>query len=187
LLAVKKGPLLSVPNPKWPKRILYFAGPDVFYPNYPAQIALIKELCATYDFLPLIPGEESVDSPKKIFELNVELIARADGIVANLNPFRGQEPDSGTVFEVGYGFGLGKWTVGYQADLRPLIEKLGPTSPGPNGPAFADGTTIEDFGYPANLMLGASVRGWAASLAEALALIASFKKEINFSPNETPR
>jgi nucleoside 2-deoxyribosyltransferase len=45
-------------------------------------------------------------------------------VLANLNPFRGAEPDSGTCVEIGYALALGKRVVGYADDLRPLRERL---------------------------------------------------------------
>ena len=53
-----------------------------------------------------------------IYRANIGLIAEADALLANLNPFRGTEPDSGTVFEIGYAIALGKRVVGYLEDAR---------------------------------------------------------------------
>ncbi|MDR1578504.1 MAG: nucleoside 2-deoxyribosyltransferase [Deltaproteobacteria bacterium] len=148
---------------------IYFAGPDVFYPGYGELTQKIKDLCAPYNITPLCPGMEKLNSPAAIFQRNLELIALADGLIANLNPFHGQEPDSGTVFEVGYGRGLGKWIIGYLADHRDLVTKLAPDA----NFFLPDGTMVEDFGLPLNLMLGLSADHLASSLAEAIKLAAS--------------
>jgi nucleoside 2-deoxyribosyltransferase len=185
LLPQKKGFFVLTPNNKrstgtefcletFPNQVIYFAGPDVFYPNYNETIALIKNQCENYGFWPLIPGEEIISDPKLIFQKNIQAIQRADGIVANLNPFRGQEPDSGTVFELGYGYSLGKWIIGYQDDPRPLIEKLKPLALGPNQGRLPDQTLVEDFGYPVNLMLGVALTAVVSSLAEALKMVETF-------------
>ena len=48
-----------------------------------------------------------------IFQANQAMIESCDIIIANLNPFRGPELDSGTVWKVGYALGLWKPVVGY--------------------------------------------------------------------------
>ena len=48
-----------------------------------------------------------------IFTSNVAKLSEADGVIANLAPFRGHEPDSGTVFEVGYAIARGIPVIGY--------------------------------------------------------------------------
>jgi hypothetical protein len=95
-------------------------------------------------------------------------------VLANLNPFRGAEPDSGTCVEIGYALALGKPVVGYAADLLPLRERTNASGPGADGRyRDVDGMVVEDFGLPLNLMLAVPVRLeqggiWAAlrSLAE---------------------
>ncbi|NJA90146.1 hypothetical protein HCX48_13075 [Rhodocyclus tenuis] len=39
---------------------------------------------------------------------NIELIRKAQIVVANLDPFRGPDPDRGTAFELGYAHQLSK-------------------------------------------------------------------------------
>ena len=60
--------------------------------------------------------------------------------------FRGEEPDSGTCFELGYAYAKGKRLYGYLSESRTLREKLGETDKG--------GYCVENFGLPVNLMLG---------------------------------
>jgi nucleoside 2-deoxyribosyltransferase len=72
-------------------------------------------------------------------------------VLANLNNFRGAEPDSGTAFEVGFAVALGKPVVGYLDDGRTLREQLG-------GVRDAEGFSVEDFGLPRNLMLACTTR-----------------------------
>lgn len=45
---------------------------------------------------------------RSIFEADTELIHQCDIVIANMNEFRGKEPDSGTVWECGYAHALGK-------------------------------------------------------------------------------
>ena len=100
---------------------VYIAGFDVFLVNHEKHFEDIKNICKKYNVEPLIPTDKNIPSDLKtkeeiskfIFKSNIEMINSCDCILANLNAFRGSEPDSGTVFEVGYGYGIGKKIVGY--------------------------------------------------------------------------
>ena len=86
-------------------------------------------------------------------------------MIANLNAFRGREPDSGTCFEVGYAFAKGKKVYGYVSDARTMREKL--------GGADENGFSVEDFGLPLNLMLSCAAKIVEGDFAAALAACAA--------------
>lgn len=97
---------------------VYLAGPDVFRPDAAQHFAVLKAVCNTLGLEALSPFDESVTadtSPHTIYAANMALLRSADGVVANLAPFRGAEPDSGTVFEVGVAAALGLPVVAYGA------------------------------------------------------------------------
>jgi nucleoside 2-deoxyribosyltransferase len=71
-----------------------------------------------------------------IYQANIGLIARADAVLANLDFFRGTEPDSGTCFEVGYAVALGKPVYGYIPDDGSFAQRIRARHPGAIG---ADG------------------------------------------------
>jgi nucleoside 2-deoxyribosyltransferase len=149
---------------------VYFAGPDVFFPDYPEHMARTAALAARLGFWPLFPGEIPAADPEEIVAQNLALIQGCDLVAANINPFRGSEPDSGTAFEMGYALALGKPVIGYLADHRSLLEKLARPAEGrPLSPLLADGSAAEDFGLPVNIMLAVPVRFLARSLEEGLA------------------
>ncbi len=132
---------------------VYLAGFDVFRPDAVSQGERLKACCAAQGWQGLYPldnalpeGLQGLAAARWICEANLALIRRADAVLANLNHFRGAEPDSGTAFEVGFAVALGKPVVGYLDDGRTLREQLG-------GAQDADGLTVEDFGLPLNLML----------------------------------
>jgi nucleoside 2-deoxyribosyltransferase len=77
---------------------IYFAGPDVFRADILEYVNYLKTICKTFDFTPLIPYEVLAKSTDTIFNRNIELIKQADIVVANVTPFRGTEPDSGTAW-----------------------------------------------------------------------------------------
>ena len=147
---------------------IYLAGFDVFRPDARAHSEYLKSLCRRYGFEGLYPLDN--DAPpglrdgalaQWICKANLQLLRRADMIMANLNAFRGHEPDSGTVFEVGYGVALGKEVWAYTDETRSLVGQVaimdGQT---PQGPRLVDeaGFTVEDFGMPVNLMIGCTVQ-----------------------------
>lgn len=124
---------------------IYLAGFDVFAPDAVQRGAKMKMQCAERGFIGLYPFDNEADNAPDIFAGNCGLIDKADIVIANLNPFRGDEPDSGTCFEVGYAFAKGKTVYGYLADVRSMREKL--------GDADANGFAVENWGGPLNLML----------------------------------
>ena len=113
----------------------------------------------------LYPLDNEASDAKTIFFGNCARIDEADFVIANLTPFRGAEPDSGTAFEVGYACAKGKTVYGYLPDTRPLREKLGERD--------ENGFAVEDFGLPLNLMLCGAARIVAGGFAEALAVCAA--------------
>jgi len=137
---------------------IYLAGPDVFLPNAKEHGKYLKKMCKSYGFegfFPLdniITGQNALEIATKIRDANKAMIVNCDVVIANLSPFRGPEPDSGTVWEVGFAEGLGKKVLAYSTDMRSLKEKtqciLG------LGDSGVDkmGMSIEDFGLTHNLM-----------------------------------
>src|SRR3546814_9394970 len=77
-------------------------------------------------------------------------------VLANLDFFRGPEPDSGTCFEVGYAVAQGKSVFGYIPDCGSFAERIRERHPhaiGPGGVLDVHGWSIEEFGLPLHLML----------------------------------
>ena len=140
------------------KRI-YLAGPDVFLPDAREHGEKLKAIANEFGFDGLFPldneieGDNPAELAEKIRVANIEMIKSCDAVVANLSTFRGAEPDSGTVWEVGFAQGLGKLVVGYCADDRTLKDKaidiLGLSVGATKDQA---GMEIEDFGLTHNLM-----------------------------------
>jgi nucleoside 2-deoxyribosyltransferase len=165
-------------------KTIYFAGPDVFDPDYPRLKAEIKALCALLAVRPLLPGDQELrefeggkaGEAEAIFRQNLALIDQAEGVLANLSPFRGViEPDSGTVFECAYAYGRGKWVIGYLPDRRAVLTKLRESGLAQDDSRDRDGRLIEDFGLPLNLMLALALTALAGSLEEALKMAVSLR------------
>lgn len=139
---------------------IYLAGFDVFAPDAVQRGAKMKLQCAENGFCGLFPLDNEADTPEQIYEGNCALIDSADIVLANLNPFRGAEPDSGTCFEVGYAVAKGKKVFAYLDDGRTMQEKLGQRD--------AQGFAVENFGKPLNLMLACSATIVAGDFLQAL-------------------
>jgi len=152
---------------------LYLAGPDVFRPDATAWAEAARQLCKAAGHDALIPLDGVETTAPGIYHANIELIRSADAVLANLNPFRGCEPDSGTCVEVGYALALGKPVIGYLAldeTTTARVERISGTKlEWRNGrPLDQAGLYVEDFGLPLNLMLAVPARIVVGGLSEAL-------------------
>lgn len=134
---------------------IYLAGPDVFRPDAIEYGKTLSDMVRNAGHIPLFPSdnkfpENSPDLSKQIFDANVNMIKDCDVVLANLDDFRGDEPDSGTAWEVGFAHALGKRIIGYRKDSKSMLEKI---ADGKNIDRDENGMIIEDFGFPLNLML----------------------------------
>ena len=82
---------------------VYLAGPEVFLPDARAVLDAKAALTRTYGFEPICPGDLTIPpAPTKhqfglnISEIDESFMNRADGVIANLTPFRGIAADPGT-------------------------------------------------------------------------------------------
>ena len=141
---------------------IYLAGPDVFLPDA-IEIGRRKAaICTRHGVRGLYPLDNAVDlsaagASLAIFKGNEAMMDAADAIIANLTPFRGPSADAGTVYELGYMAGRGKFCLAYSNDPALYAERV--------ARSFAvktalgghltddDGLTVEDFGLPDNLMM----------------------------------
>ncbi len=140
---------------------IYLAGPDVFKTDALVQGNYLKKLCRQYGFEGMFPLDNEIlvegtpyEVAKAIREANIELLKSCDIVMANLNPFRGLEPDSGTVYEVGFAAALGKRVYGYAHDRRAMIDRIRQVEQlADDATLCKDGMLIEDFGQSHNLMM----------------------------------
>jgi nucleoside 2-deoxyribosyltransferase len=147
---------------------LYLAGPDVFRPDALQWAEDVRALCRREGHEALIPLDGRQPTAAGIYRNNLRLIGEADAVLANLNPFRGSEPDSGTCVEIGYAIALGKPVVGYADDVRPMRERLRTNADCRD----SEGWAVEDFGLALNLMLAVPVRLEQGGIDAALRALA---------------
>jgi nucleoside 2-deoxyribosyltransferase len=141
---------------------IYLAGPDVFLPDA-IEIGRRKaEICANHGVSGLYPLDNAVDlaagdASLAIFKANEAMMDAADAIIANLTPFRGPSADAGTVYELGYAAGRGKFCLAYSNDPTPYRDRVARmcelTTSADGRLIDPEGLTVEDFGWPDNLMM----------------------------------
>lgn len=149
---------------------VYLAGPEVFLPNARAALDAKIALTRAAGLIPISPGDlefPPVSSKHElglaISEIDERLMNSADGIIANLTPFRGITADTGTCFELGYMCGQGKAVFAYTNVAKDhgtrTREFLGGavTIDAQGKPRGPDGIMIEDLGFIDNLMLHGGV------------------------------
>jgi nucleoside 2-deoxyribosyltransferase len=136
---------------------IYLAGPSVFDPDWEAQANAMKAACLERGAIGLYPKDNQLDMPAdrlaqglRIYEVDRDLVIECDGVVADFTPFRGPSADVGTVWEMGYGYGLGKAVAAFSRDRRDYHVRL------PEWLPEHDGRAIESFGMADNLMLTGS-------------------------------
>lgn len=155
---------------------IYLAGFDVFRPDAQQYGALLKTLCEKYGFEGLYPLDNSVprnlttlETARWIYRANIALIEESDIVMANVNLFRGAEPDSGTIFEVGYATALNKPVWVYTDQSRSLVQQVvAHKVPGTRSYVDNLGYTVEDFGLNLNLMIACSAHVVVGSAEDCL-------------------
>lgn len=157
-------------------KTIYLAGFDVFRPDAVAHGEQLKMLCSKYGYEGRFPLDKQAprnlaqqEQARWICRNNLATLRDCDLVVANLNPFRGEEPDSGTVFEVGYAVALGKPVWAYTRRAAPLVDQVAVQRlPGGRGHVDSLGYSVEDFGLNLNLMLACSVNVVVGTLEDCL-------------------
>jgi nucleoside 2-deoxyribosyltransferase len=161
-------------------RRIYLAGFDVFRADWSTHGDYLKALCRQHGFEGLYPLDNVAPADQRgaplaqwIYRANIALIEACDLVMANLNPFRGYEPDSGTAFEVGYAVARDKPVWVYTESTRTLVEQIavGRDPLDAARSVDAEGYTVEDFGLPLNLMLACSATVVIGDAARCLAQI----------------
>lgn len=153
--------------------LIYCAGGDVFLPVsereavFGTMRALAQQLSDDgTQFQLLIPIDNEIellpdtDAASKhrnalcIRLANEAMIARCDALIANLSPFRGNEPDCGTAYECGFARALGKPVLNYTDNCSEQTARYRDFDFGAeaNDGRYAY-TEVEDFALPFNLMM----------------------------------
>lgn len=154
---------------------IYLAGPTVFYPNSKSLAEEMKEICSELGFEGVYPLDNEINIKGKtkdqiaqeIAQANINLINSCDAIIADITPFRGPSADVGTVFEIGYGVGIGLPVIAFnkakidnyykRVTFLPSNKKL--KSKGVD----SNGHEIENFDQVDNLMITKLISGYSCN------------------------
>jgi nucleoside 2-deoxyribosyltransferase len=110
---------------------LYIAGPQCFYPRGYSQWHGRRKLAEFYGFTVVLPNdyplkldhEDLRKNADEIFANLRDVIKKTGIIIADLENFRGTEPDGGTLFEMGMTFAGGGLLYGFTRDKRSITRK----------------------------------------------------------------
>ena len=149
---------------------LYLAGPEVFLPDARRALDAKADMARAYGFEPIMPGDIAIEPAPtrrefglRISEVDERMMNSADGIIANLTPFRGISADVGTAFELGYMCAQGKIVTAYTNIADGHFERSmrfygGDAVKGDDGRwRGPDGIALEDVDMIDNLMLQGGV------------------------------
>ena len=139
---------------------VYVAGPDIFSRRWDEFREEFGQYAAERGITPLFPHSKPSNGPSDIYHGNTRLIKQADAVIANLQCFRGSEPDSGTVFEVGFAVALGRPVWGFNAAglyHEKVATHYGLSTDREFPMACKDGYAVESFSEQLNLMLAIPV------------------------------
>lgn len=156
---------------------IYLAGFDVFRPDACERGAYLERLCAAQGLQGLYPLDKPVpdslapeEAARLICRQNMQMIRDCDAVLANLNAFRGREPDSGTAFEVGMAIALGKPVWVYFDAPATLRQQVPHDADGRD----AEGFLVEDFNLPRNLMLACTWSGSSPTVQDAVIALGAY-------------
>ena len=165
---------------------VYLAGPDLFFLDWPERAAQATALCAEHGLEAVLPVPATpltgagvtelsdAASAKKVSVDCRKAVGRAHGVIANLSPFRGTEPDSGTVVECTLAHVLGIPVIGFTSGVGHTV----PVGTDKEGRLLAsDGGWIEQFGIRHNVMVQDVCDAITASMQEAVILMAGLMEK----------
>lgn len=107
---------------------LYLASPLCFYPNGNSMWNSYRKEAEFYGFIVTMPNDNKLveegetvskrEMSDRIFQNCVWGITGVDGILVNLETYRGSEPDGGSIYEMGMAYAVGARCYGYTRDKR---------------------------------------------------------------------
>ena len=110
---------------------LYIAGPECFYTYGYDALGAMRARAEALGFGVTLPNNDplDLDNPDlqkradSIFANLEEVMLKTTAIVSDLEAYRGAEPDSGTIYEIGMAYAKGAKSYGYTRDKRSFMTK----------------------------------------------------------------
>lgn len=105
---------------------LYIAGPECFYTYGYDALGAMKARAKSLGFGVTLPNDDPLDLENEdlqkradsIFENLEKVMLKTTAVIADLEAYRGSEPDSGTIYELGMAYAKGAKCYGYTRDKR---------------------------------------------------------------------
>lgn len=129
---------------------IYIAGPECFYTGGFGVLHAMRRRAESLGFGVTLPNDHPLDMENpmlhkradSIFEDLKVVMNESTAIIADLEAYRGSEPDSGTVYEIGMAYARGIRCYGYTRDKRSLAWK-------DQRYVMKDGKVYDEHGKPA--------------------------------------
>lgn len=110
---------------------IYIAGPECFYMNGSDLLMAMRKRAESLGFQVTLPNDHPLDMTNEdyqkradsIFEDLKTAINDSTVIISDLEAYRGAEPDSGTLYEIGMAYARGIRSYGYTRDKRSMATK----------------------------------------------------------------
>lgn len=164
----RKPETLTAPPGELRKPKIYLSAFERYDVNGAEVLNQMKAICKRYGYEAVSPldlaegvvfeeAENAYERAGQLFYNYQKHVRDADVIIANLNNYRGDEVNNDVGFECGMGFQLGKKLYGYMDNTSPLIDKI-PHLGEAQENRDQNGSNVEDFNYPVNLMFACSMK-----------------------------
>lgn len=110
---------------------IYIAGPECFYENGSLVLNAMRRRAESLGFGVTLPNDHPLDMANPVLKKQADSIFQdlkrdmneSTAIIADLESYRGSEPDSGTIYEIGMAYARGIRCYGYTRDKRALSWK----------------------------------------------------------------
>lgn len=156
---------------------LYITGPQKYYPNGLAELKMCKAF-AEYHGFEVINDFSYLENGLKEYEpIDRSFLDDCDIVIADVNPFRGGEPESSTIFDLGIAFAKKKKIYTHVRDMRDVIHKYPKAHYNEDGKVidehglkYADGYTLGNLMYmvPGKMIEGGFIECMRALLVDLI-------------------
>jgi nucleoside 2-deoxyribosyltransferase len=110
---------------------IYIAGPECFYVNGYDSLGAMRKESEYYGCKVTLPNDNPLNLDHEDLRKNADEIFvncansmnQSTAIIADLETFRGCEPDGGSIYEIGMAYARGIRCYGYTRDLRNMVHK----------------------------------------------------------------
>ena len=115
------------------KPVAYLADFEMFLPEFPETVKNWHHICDKYGLVGYFPGEavskekdysnNTQEMCKDICDTDIYGVVHCDFLIAQLDNWRGNQPDSGTAFELGLAIALNKPVYGFYSGEKEMISR----------------------------------------------------------------